>query len=227
VSVHITWSDLEPAYDALTSARGDVDRILLRDSSLSEAQAFRIAFVRLAEGTDGALNALTELFNRVVEAADEDPSARPLEAELGDIVEAGHQYQISGKGAGDRAHVTTWRRDATATSNESEFGMASGEDIRAVAKARLAQIRKLHAEKRRQKADPDAPFIYERTPAGDWAVIDTRSGERVSVHDDTGQADVEVQARNQEVWEGRHKAPSEDDEIRVGRLPRAGEEEGL
>lgn len=156
----ITWDDLEGGYEALITARGEVDRILLRDAGLSERQAFRLAFVRLATAVDAAMNSLTTVFNAKVAEVEIEAPARPLEAVLADIEAEGHNditlrrspaladWEVRSDTdalpypGSDSSHevLQAWRA-------EIEAGEARGDTPSAAAEARLAQIRELHALK--------------------------------------------------------------------------------
>lgn len=66
----VTWADVEPAHQFLAEALGNVDTLLKRRPDLSEREAFRQSFIALNHGVEKALNHLTLLHNRLVEAGE-------------------------------------------------------------------------------------------------------------------------------------------------------------
>jgi hypothetical protein len=133
----ITWKDVEPAHQMLAAALGNLDTIVKRRGDLSERQAFRQSFVALNHGVESALNHLTLLHNRVVDAPP--VPARPLDAVLADLVAEGYIAQFSVHS--DRCYLSTWLAGTTAAAPEADWIHEDGKNIVALAEARLARVR--------------------------------------------------------------------------------------
>lgn len=141
-AAHVVEDQAQSLRDAMETAK----HWLTANTQLDASMRFVRAYSILNQALEGRLGDLDQLAKELRESAPSESAGRGLEDIFKDIRAEGHMVQLSIHDDG-HAYLSTWRAGVEAKDSGANWIHDDGDDPAALAEARLAQIRELHAVK--------------------------------------------------------------------------------